>query len=108
MPNLKLGEILVSEGLVTDAQLQEALKEQKKNRKSALGEILVNAGVIAKDEIQQSLAKKLAIPFVNLREFIVEPEIIGVLTAAIAFKHKVVPLYVYEGKIVVAIENPMD
>lgn len=108
MPNLKLGEILISEDLVTDAQLQDALKEQKKSRKSALGEILVNAGVIAKDEIQQSLAKKLGIPFVNLREFIVEPEVIRVLTAAIAFKHKVVPLYVYEGKIVVAIENPMD
>ncbi|GJM11942.1 MAG: general secretory pathway protein GspE [Pseudohongiella sp.] len=108
MPNLKLGEILLSEDLVTDAQLQEALKEQKKSRKSALGEILVNSGVIAKDEIQQSLAKKLGIPFVNLREFIVEPDVIRVLTAAIAFKHKVVPLYVYEGKIVVAIENPMD
>lgn len=108
MPNLKLGEILLSEDLVTEAQLQEALKEQKKKRKSALGEILVNSGVIAKDEIQQSLAKKLGIPFVNLREFIVEPEVIRVLTAAIAFKHKVVPLYVYEGKIVVAIENPMD
>lgn len=108
MPNLKLGEILLSEDLVTDAQLQDALKEQKKSRKSALGEILVNSGVIAKDEIQQSLAKKLGIPFVNLREFIVEPEVIRVLTAAIAFKHKVVPLYVYEGKIVVAIENPMD
>lgn len=108
MPNLKLGEILISEDLVTEAQLQEALKEQKKSRKSALGEILVNSGVIAKDEIQQSLAKKLGIPFVNLREFIVEPEVIRVLTAAIAFKHKVVPLYVYEGKIVVAIENPMD
>lgn len=108
MPNLKLGEILLSEDLVTEAQLDEALKEQKKKRKSALGEILVNSGVIAKDEIQQSLAKKLGIPFVNLREFIVEPEVIRVLTAAIAFKHKVVPLYVYEGKIVVAIENPMD
>ena len=108
MPNLKLGEILLSEDLVTEAQLDEALKEQKKKRKSALGEILVNSGVIAKDEIQQSLAKKLGIPFVNLREFIVEPEVIRVLTAAIAFKHKVVPLYVYEGKIVVVIENPMD
>ncbi|HAS48111.1 MAG TPA: type II secretion system protein GspE, partial [Gammaproteobacteria bacterium] len=73
MPNLKLGEILLSEDLVTEAQLDEALKEQKKKRKSALGEILVNSGVIAKDEIQQSLAKKLGIPFVNLREFIVEP-----------------------------------
>ncbi|PCJ26408.1 MAG: pilus assembly protein PilB [SAR86 cluster bacterium] len=108
MPNLKLGEILLSENLVTEAQLQEALKEQKKKRKSALGEILVSRGVIDKDEIQQSLAKKLGIPFVNLREFIVDPEVIRVLTAAIAFKHKVVPLYVYEGKIVVAIENPMD
>jgi hypothetical protein len=108
MPNLKLGEIFISEDLVTEAQLQEALKEQKKKRKSALGEILVTKGVIAKSEIQQCLAKKLGIPFVNLREFIVEPDVIRLLTAAIAFKHKVVPLYVYEGKIVVAIENPMD
>jgi type II secretory ATPase GspE/PulE/Tfp pilus assembly ATPase PilB-like protein len=108
MPNLKLGEILISEDLVTEAQLQEALKEQKKKRKSALGEILVTKGVIGKNDIQQCLAKKLGIPFVNLREFIVEPDVIRLLTAAVAFKHKVVPLYVYEGKIVVAIENPMD
>ena len=108
MPNLKLGEILVGEDLVTEAALNEALKEQKKKRKGALGEILVNRGVINKDEIQQALAKKLGIPFVNLREFVVEPDVIRLLTAAIAFKHKVVPLYVYEGKIVVAIENPMD
>lgn len=108
MPNLKLGEILLSEDMVTEAQLQEALKEQKKKRKSALGEILVTSGVIEKNEIQQCLAKKLGIPFINLREFIVEPDVIRVFSAAIAFKHKVVPLYVYEGKIVVAIENPMD
>lgn len=108
MPNLKLGEILLTEDLVTEAQLQEALKEQKKKRKSALGEILVGKGVIQKTDIQQALAKKLGIPFINLREFIVEPDVIRMLTAAVAFKHKVVPLYVYEGKIVVAIENPMD
>ncbi|MDP6651372.1 MAG: hypothetical protein QGF90_04585 [Gammaproteobacteria bacterium] len=108
MPNLKLGEILVGEDLVTEAQLNEALKEQKKKRKGALGEILVGRGVIEKDQIQQALAKKLGIPFINLREFTVSPDVVNMLTAAIAFKHKVVPLYVYEGKIVVAIENPMD
>lgn len=108
MPNLKLGEILVGEDLVTEAQLNEALKEQKKKRKGALGEILVSKGVIQKEEIQQALAKKLGIPFVNLREFSVEPDVIKMLTAVVAFKHKVVPMYVYEGKIVVAIENPMD
>jgi len=45
---------------------------------------------------------------VNLREFVVEPDVVRLLTAAIAFKHMIVPLHVYEGKIVVAIENPMD
>lgn len=108
MPNLRLGEILLTEDLVTEAQLQEALKEQKKKRKGALGEILVSKGVIEKSEIQQCLAKKLGIPFVNLKEFIVEPDVIRMVAAAVAFKHKVVPLYVYEGKIVVGIENPMD
>ena len=108
MPNLRLGEILLTEDLVTEAQLQEALKEQKKKRKGALGEILVAKGVIEKSEIQQCLAKKLGIPFVNLKEFIVEPDVIRMVSAAVAFKHKVVPLYVYEGKIVVGIENPMD
>lgn len=108
MPNMRLGEILLTEDLVTEAQLAEALKAQKKKRKGALGEILVSHGVIEKNEIQQCLAKKLGIPFVNLREFIVEPEVIRMITAAIAFKHKVVPLYKFEGKVVVAIENPMD
>ncbi|MEX2130483.1 MAG: ATPase, T2SS/T4P/T4SS family [Pseudohongiellaceae bacterium] len=108
MPNVRLGEILISENLVSEGQLQEALKDQKKKRKSALGEILVDKGVIQRGQIQQCLAKKLGIPYVNLREFIIEPDVIRILTAAIAFKHKVIPLYVYEGKIVVAIENPMD
>lgn len=108
MPNLKLGEILVGEDLISDQQLHDALKEQKKKRKGALGEILVGRGVIDKDQIQQALAKKLGIPFVNLREFTVQPDVIGMISAAVAFKHKVVPLYVYEGKIVVGIENPMD
>lgn len=108
MPNVKLGEILTSENLVTEDQLVGALKDQKKRRKSALGEILVEKGIIQRNQIQQALAKKLGIPFVNLREFIIEPDIIRLLTASTAFKHKVVPLYVYEGRIVVAVENPMD
>lgn len=108
MPNLKLGDILVGEGLVSEAQLNEALAEQKQKHKGALGEILVQQGVIEKDEIQQALAKKLGIPFVNLREFTIDNDVISLLTAATALKHKVVPLYVYEGKIVVALENPMD
>lgn len=108
MPNLRLGEILISEKLIDDEQLQDALQEQKSRRSKPLGEILVEKGIVSKEQIQLALAQKLGIPFVNLQEFKVTPDITSLVPASLAFKHKVVPLYQYEGKLAVAIDNPMD
>ncbi len=108
MPSLKLGEILLGENLIDELQLEDALIAQKKERRKPLGEILIENGVVSREQIQQALAKKLGIPFVNLQEFKVTPDIIHKIPASLAFKHKVIPLYQYEGKLAVAIENPMD
>ena len=108
MPNLKLGEILISESLITEDDLEDALEHQKRNRQKPLGEILVDKGIINRDQIQQALAKKLGIPFVHIQEFKVPPDIINQIPADLAFKHKVVPLSLHEGKLILAIENPMD
>ena len=108
MPNVKLGEILVTENLITDEQLQDALSVQKRKRKNSLGEILVNKGAVKPEQIQQCLAKKMGIPYISLRQFKIEPHIIQLLPADVAFGQKVVPLYVYRDKVAVAIENPMD
>ncbi len=108
MPSLKLGEILISENLIDELQLEDALMIQKKERRKPLGEILIDNGIVSREQIQQALAKKLGIPFVNLQEFKVSPDIIHKIPANLAFKHKVIPLYQYEGKLAVAIENPMD
>ena len=108
MPNLKLGEILLSESLVTEDELDEALEHQKRDRQKPLGEILVDKGIITRDQIQQALAQKLGIPFVHIQEFKVTPDIISQISAELAFKHKVVPISLHEGKLIIAIENPMD
>ena len=108
MPNLKLGEILISESLITNDQLTEALNEQKGERRKPLGEILIDKGVVSREQIQQALAKKLGIPFINLQEFKITPDITSLIPANLAFKHKVIPLYQYEGKLAIAIDNPMD
>ncbi len=108
MPNLKLGEILIGEKLIDELQLEDALAAQKKERRKPLGEILIENGIVSREQIQQALAKKLGIPFVNLQEFKVSPDVIHKIPANLAFKHKVIPLYQYEGKLAIAIENPMD
>lgn len=107
MPQMKLGEILISENLVSEEQLQEALAAQKENRNVPLGEILVNKGLVTTEDIQLSLAKKLGIPFVNLRKMNIVPEVLALVPRDIAVKHSVLPVFKYEDKLAVAIENPL-
>lgn len=107
-PNMRLGDILVSEQLITVEQLEQALQEQKDKRKKPLGEILVENGLLTKADIQRSLAKKLGIPFVDLARFEIDPGVASHVPESLARKHLVMPLYAYEGKLVITMENPMD
>ncbi|MCF6218303.1 MAG: Flp pilus assembly complex ATPase component TadA [Gammaproteobacteria bacterium] len=108
MPNMRLGEILVSEGLVNEAQIDEALAAQKVDRGRPLGEILVSQGVVEQIDIQRSLAKKLGIPFVNLAEYQIPPDVIERLGEGVVRELEVIPISMFEGRLVVAMENPMD
>ncbi len=108
MPNVKLGELLISEELISENQLNEALRVQKQKRKSSLGEILVEKGLIDREEIQHCMADKLGIPFINLRNFNIRSDAIRLVSADVAFAHEVIPLYLYDDKLVVALEDPTD
>jgi len=108
MPYLRLGEILLSEDLITASQLEYALKEQKRHVSMPLGELLISKGLLSRSQLQQSLARKMGIPFVNLKEFVIEPDMLKRVSATIAFRFNVIPLYQHESKLIIAIENPLN
>jgi type IV pilus assembly protein PilB len=108
MPQLRLGEVLVKEGMISEAQLQEALQKQQNNRKTPLGEILVSLGLVTAQAVRQTLAKKMGIPFVDLREFQVDQEVVKLIPEDTARKQQVMPLYVQDGRLVFAVENPLN
>lgn len=107
-PEMRLGEILVSEGLITEDQLGDALREQEKNRKMPLGEMLIASGILTVDSITQALAQKLGLPFVDLHEFSIDTNAVKLLDKEIARKQQVIPLYVEDDRMVIAVENPMQ
>ena len=108
IPNLRLGEILISEDLATEAEIDEALEMQKSQKGTPLGEILVVKGIVTTEDIQHSLAKKLGIPFIDLDEFQIGPEAIGILPFNIAEQHTIIPVHCHNKNLVIAIENPMN
>ncbi len=107
-PNFRLGEILVHENLISEEQLMEALAAQQEDRSKQLGQILVERGIVSQRDIQQGLSKKLGIPFVDVGQFQLDTEAMKLVPEDLVRKYTCLPLYCYDQKLVVALENPMD
>jgi hypothetical protein len=104
---MKLGELLLEARLITSEQLAEALRLQAANRRRHLGDILVDMGVVTLRQIHMALADKLGIPFVNVREFRVDPLALELLSAGAAARYRALPLVQMGDSLVVAVENPL-
>ena len=104
---MKLGDMLVQEKLISPEVLAEALSKQRTDKKVALGEILINMGVVNTEVIQSMLAKKLGIPFVNVRKFYIDPATFQLVPIGFISKHAILPLYHTDHTLVVAMENAL-
>jgi type II secretory ATPase GspE/PulE/Tfp pilus assembly ATPase PilB-like protein len=109
MPNIKLGEVLVRERLITEEQLNAALRlqRQSQNDKRPLGEILVEMKLIGLADLQYALAMKLGFPIVDLENFEIDYEAVKLVPEELVRKYRILPLSIFGETLVLAVENPM-
>jgi type II secretory ATPase GspE/PulE/Tfp pilus assembly ATPase PilB-like protein len=107
-PVQKLGETLVELGYITQADLDEALAMEARNRSVPLGQILADMGVVDAEVIQGLMAKKLGIPFVNLRSLKIPPNVLKRIPSAVAYRYNIVPVAEADNALVIAVDNPMQ
>ncbi|MBL1142779.1 MAG: Flp pilus assembly complex ATPase component TadA [Proteobacteria bacterium] len=105
-PKVRLGELLISEGLITEIDLEEALGLQKTDRERKLGDILIDIGATTQDAVHSALASKLGLPFVKLREFSVDIDVLDHIPVLIAKKEQAMPLMMSGNRLVVAVPDP--
>lgn len=107
-PEQRLGEILLEERLISREQLTEALIRQKHSKGKHLGQILIEMQLVTQKEVNAGLARKLGIPLVNLQGFELPAHMLSRVPADLAIQYNVVPLGEMDGKLIVAMENPLD
>jgi len=107
-PIQKIGETLVDLGYLTEAELQEALAIEARDRSVPLGQILADMGVVDTEVVHALMARKLGVPFVNLKNFQIAPDVLKRVPAAVAHRFQTVPVAEAENSLVVAVENPTD
>jgi MSHA biogenesis protein MshE len=104
---IRLGDLLIQQGLLTDEQLRFALDEQKRSGRK-LGRIVVESGFVTEEAISQALAKQLRIAFVDLKHFSPQPELIRLLPEAQARRYRAVVLDEAGGRLRVGFVDPTD
>jgi type IV pilus assembly protein PilB len=105
--NRRLGDLLVAEGLVTDAQLKQALAEQK-GKTDKLGSILVGLGFINEEQLIGFLSRQYGIPSITLTNLEIDAETLRLVPGPIARKYEVVPVKRIGGSLTLAMADPTN
>src|SRR5213593_1223629 len=104
-----LGQLLLSKGLLKEEQLDRALDEQKRcNHQKLLGEILVELHICTEDQITEALAQAYGVPYARISPKVADPKVIAALPKEFLEKHQVLPLFLVERVLTVAVPEPAN
>jgi type IV pilus assembly protein PilB len=104
----KLGSLLLDKGLISPAQLDEALNERRVSG-GLLGETLVKLGFVFEDELARVLAEQAGVPFMNLEALDVDQFAVSVIPRSLGEALPALPVrFTPEGGLVIAVADPSD
>ncbi len=104
---LRIGDLLVQHGLISDEQLKNALYVQRQEG-GKIGEVLIRLGFVTQQNINEVLEFQLGIPYVDLNEYEISVEATKAITEALAKRHLLIPIRITENELYVAMEDPLN
>ena len=102
----RLGDLLVEAGLLSEEQLQQALKDKHPDQR--LGDSLLQKGYITEQQLIEVLEFQLGIPHVSLYRYPFDPKLFTIVSKEIAKRQLIIPLKKEGEKLYVAMADPMD
>lgn len=106
---VRIGDLLLEKRLVTQEQIVKALAYQKeRGHNKLLGEVLVELGFITQEQVMEILAHVYGIPFARISPRIADPKVIEILPRDLLEKQNILPLFLVNGKLTVAVHEPTN
>jgi len=103
----RLGDMLVSEGLLTPAQLAQALELQRAGGQR-LGTVLTENGYVTQAQITGALERQLGVEYIDLMSTHLPPETAALLPRTMARQYGIVPVRLENGTLYIAMDDPLN
>lgn len=103
----KLGQILLKEGLITQNQLDEAIRIQERVN-ARLGRVLIKLGYVEHKTIAECISRQYNLPMVDIKELNISEKVIKQVPYELAKKHLAIPIDFKDNTLVIALADPTD
>lgn len=103
----RIGEILIEDGLLSQAQLEEALAYQKE-KGGLIGKVLVEKEFVTEESLIGALGKQFKVPYIPLKNYSINPDMADVLKSDFCHENLVVAFDCDHKKVYVAVADPMN
>jgi type IV pilus assembly protein PilB len=103
----RLGDLLVRSKVITNEQLEQALKKQKESG-GRLGSVLVKLGFLTDEEVTNFLSRQYGVPAINLQFFEIDPNVVKLIPQETARKHQILPLSRVGASLTIAMVDPTN
>ena len=104
----KLGQILVDLGYLTDDQLWDVLENQKQSPGEVIGMVAVRMGLVTPAQVTEALAEQWGMPVVNLEETNIPPKVLELVPQTMAELYKIMPISLVNDVLTVAMADPQN
>jgi type IV pilus assembly protein PilB len=104
---VKLGDLLLKAKLITQDQLEAALKLQREEG-GKLGEALVRVGAVSESDITETLSQQFGVPSIDLANFAIDPSVIKIVPGEVARKYGVLPVNKTGATLTIAMGDPTN
>jgi type IV pilus assembly protein PilB len=103
----RIADVLVEDGLLTQAQVAELLELQKKEGVRLI-KLVVDRSLITDQDLAVSMGRVLKVPPVNLSRISISPELVDLIPRDVAHNFKVVPISRLENQLFLAMADPLN
>ncbi len=103
----RIGDMLIAQGVITEAQLNVAIQEKKISGKM-IGEVLVDLGFIDDDELSVYLAQASGFDIFDPKNTIMDGEVLAYVAKDVATKYQMLPFSRDGDEFLVAMSDPYD
>ena len=105
---IRLGDLMVNSGYITEQQLMEALALQKQDRSKRIGQILIEQGYVQERQMLTALADRLQTSLIDISTYPVEEEAVKTIPIQMAQHYMMLPVSLQEGLLTVAMNDPLN